>query len=412
MIDDPQMLARFGSSLGIGLLMGLVRQRSSGALAGLRTFALVALLGSVIALLTERTGAVWLLPAGMLALAGTMVLAYQTVNQADDAGTTSTVAVLLCFCLGAMAWLGPPMTAVAVALAATALLHFKPELHGFAQRLTPEDVRSILRFAVVSLLILPLLPDQGYGPYQALNPHRIWLMVVLISGMSLGGYLMLQLVGSNHGVALMGLFGGMVSSTATTLAFARQVRADAGQIGNAQRVILLANIVVLLRIAALAVAVSRDALPSLLPTLTGGFIAGSAWVVWQLRSSGPAAKAELRIAAPSQMRAALSFAAFFALVCVAVAWLQDHVGTQGVYLGAALSGLTDVDAISLSAMEMFETQRLDGRALALTVLVAYVANLMFKLGMTAVVAGPALARRVLGSFAAITVGLVGGWLIG
>lgn len=411
MIENAELLTRFSASLGIGLLMGLVRERSPGTLAGLRTYALVALLGTVASLLSERAGVVWILPAGLLVLGLMMIAAHHADEDAQDAGTTSTVAVLLCFCLGAMIWFGPLMPAVALGLTATALLHFKPELHGLATRLTLSDVRSILRFAVVSLLILPLLPDQGYGPYGALNPYRIWLMVVLISGLSLGGYLLLQLLGTRHGVQLMGVLGGLVSSTATTLSFARQVRADPGQTGSAQTVVLLANIVVLLRLAALATVVSPTALPWLIPVLAGGFAAGSVAAVWTLRRSRSSGQPELRIGNPGEMRAALSFALLYAVVLVGVAWLQDHAGLGGVYLAAALSGLTDVDAISLSAMEMFGSGRIDGGALALVVLIAYLANLLFKLGLIASIAGSALALRVLAGFATVALGMIAGWIL-
>ena len=348
MIDDPELFLRLGASLGIGLLMGLVRERTPGTLAGFRTYALVALLGSIAALLGERTGTIWMLPAGMLSLATMMIVAHLREQGAQDPGTTSTVAVLLCFCLGAMCWLGPLMPAVALGLLATALLHFKPELQGFATQLSGSDVRSILRFAVVSLLVLPLLPDRGYGPYGALNPYEIWLMVVLISGLSLGGYLLLQLIGQRHGVLLIGVLGGLVSSTATTLSFARQVRADPVQAHAVQAVILVANLVVLWRLAALAAVISPAVLGALLPVLASGFVAGALMAGLSLRRRKKTGTVgSLQIGNPGEMRAALGFALLYAAVLVVVAWLEQHSGVSGIYVAAAISGLTDVDAISL-----------------------------------------------------------------
>lgn len=404
------LLQRFGASLGIGMLMGLVRERRAGTMAGLRTFTLIALLGTVSALLSERAGAVWLLPAALLVL-GAMMIAADRSDEAQEPGTTSTVAVLLCFCLGAMAWFGPLLPAAALGLVATALLHFKPALRGFATRLTPGDVSSILRFAAVSLLVLPVLPDQGYGPYEALNPYRIWLMVVLISGMSLGGYLLLQIIGAGKGVVLIGVLGGLISSTATSLTFARQARDDPEQTRGAQIVILIANLVVLMRLAALAAVVSPAALPALLPMLGSGFALGGLAVIWTLRRARPADRAALEIRNPGEMRAALSFAAFYAAVLVGVAWMEDRSGTGGVYLAAAISGLTDMDAISLSAMQMFGTQRLDAAALLLTLLIAYGANLLFKLVLVAAIAGRTLALGLLGGFATVALGLLAGWAL-
>lgn len=410
MIEPLDLLPRFGASLGIGMLMGLVRERRTGTMAGLRTFSLIALLGTVCALLTERTGAAWLLPAALLVL-GAMMIAADRNDEAQEPGTTSTVAVLVCFCLGAMAWYGPLLPAVALGLVATALLHFKPALRGFATRLTPGDVSSILRFAAVSLLVLPILPDRGYGPYLALNPYRIWLMVVLISGMNLGGYLLLQIIGAGKGVVIIGVLGGLISSTATSLTFARQVRDDPEQIRSAQIVILIANLVVLVRLAVLAAAVCPPALPALLPMLGGGFALGTAVVTSTLRRVRPADQAALEIRNPGEMRAALSFAALYAVVLVGVAWMEDRSGTGGVYLAAAISGLTDMDAISLSAMEMFGTQRLDAAALLLTLLIAYHANLLFKLTLVCAIAGRKLALGLLGGFATVALGLLAGWAL-
>lgn len=409
-IEHLDLLQRFGASLGIGVLMGLVRERRPGTLAGLRTFSLIALLGTLGGLLSERAEASWLLPAALLVL-GAMMIAADRNDEAQEPGTTSTVAVLLCFCLGAMVWFGPLLPAVALGLLSTALLHFKPALSGFATRLTPADISSLLRFAAVSLLVLPILPDQGYGPYGALNPYRIWLMVVLISGLSLGGYLLLQIIGAGRGVVLIGVLGGLVSSTATSLTFSRQVRDDPEQLRSARLVILIANLVVLLRLAALALAVSPAALPALAPMLGCGFLFGAIVVLWTLRRTPSAEQGALVIRNPGEMRAALSFAGLYAVVLVGVAWMEDRVGEGGVYLAAAVSGLTDLDAISLSAMEMFNTERLDSTALSLTLLIAYGANLLFKLGLVYAVAGRALAVGLIGGFAAAAAGLGLGWLV-
>lgn len=409
-IEHLDLLQRFGASLGIGVLMGLVRERRPGTLAGLRTFSLIALLGTLGGLLSERAEASWLLPAALLVL-GAMMIAGDRNDEAHEPGTTSTVAVLLCFCLGAMVWFGPLLPAVALGLLSTALLHFKPALRGFATRLTPADVSSLLRFAAVSLLVLPILPDQGYGPYAALNPYRIWLMVVLISGLSLGGYLLLQIIGSGSGVVLLGVLGGLVSSTATSLTFSRQVRDDPEQLRSARLVILIANLVVLLRLAALALAVSPAALPALAPMLACGFVFGAMVVMWTLHRLPAAEQGALVIRNPGEMRAALSFAGLYAVVLLGVAWMEDRVGEGGVYLAAAVSGLTDLDAISLSAMEMFNTQRLAPDALALTLLIAYGANLLFKLGLVYAVAGRALAGGLIGGFAAAAAGLGLGWFL-
>ena len=134
-------------------------------------------------------------------------------------GTTTILAALLCYGLGVMTWYGQSQLAVAIGITATALLQFKTELHGFSEKLSRQDVTSILQFGVLTFIILPLLPDRGYGPHDALNPYHIWLMVVLVSGVNLVGYLTLRLVAARQSVRLAGVAGGLVSSTATTLVY-------------------------------------------------------------------------------------------------------------------------------------------------------------------------------------------------
>ena len=402
-MELSEALSRFAASTGVGLLMGLVREREPGTQAGVRTYALVAMLGSMAAMLLDRGGA-WLLPMGLVTLGAMMIAAVRGNERGHDAGTTSTVAVMLCFCLGAAIWLGPVLPPVLLGLAATTLLHFKPELEGFATRLTPTDVRSILRFAVVSLLVLPLLPDTGFGPYGALNPYRIWWMVVLISGVGLAGYLLLQLLGSGRGALLVGVLGGLVSSTATSLTFAREVRADDGQAGIAQVVILLANLVALLRLAVFAAVVCPDALPTLLPVLAGGLLPGA--IATGRGFARNRSRHDLTMRNPGEMLAALSFAALYAFVLVGVAWLDDRVGTRGVYLAAAVSGLIDLDAIGLSTMQMTAAGTLPPVSLAAALVIAYIANLVFKFCLVAGVAGRTLARQLVGPFVLIASGLL------
>ena len=192
----------------------------------------------------------------------------------DDPGTTTVVALILTYCLGALCWYGERTLAAAIAVVATALLYFKAELRGILERFERRDLLAVIQFATLSVVILPVLPDEGYGPYGALNPFRIWLMVVLISGLSLAGYIALKIVGVRHGLVLVGLFGGLVSSTATTLAYSKHARG--GSLTDvAAGVIVLANLTVLVRLAIVAAAVAPGILPRLVPVLGAAFAAGA-----------------------------------------------------------------------------------------------------------------------------------------
>src|SRR5574340_199263 len=246
--NNIEALPQFLTSLAIGLLIGLERERNPSAKAGLRTFALVALFGTLSALLSTKLGTPWLLIAGLLAVAGMIVAAYiSNPRDESDPGTTTVIALALCYGLGAMIWYGLTKLAVMLAIGVTALLYFKPELRGLSQRLTRRDLAAVLQFSVLTFIVLPVLPNQDYGPYHAINPHQAWLMVVLVSGISLAGYAALHVVGTRYGAALLGFLGGLVSSTATTLIYAKHSKNNQAMLNLAASVIVIAGMGVLLR---------------------------------------------------------------------------------------------------------------------------------------------------------------------
>lgn len=401
---DPQRLEGFLVSLGIGLLMGLERERRASSKAGLRTFALTALFGTLTTVIAERAHMPWLPVAGLAAVAAMIIAAHTVRPDPEDPGTTTVVALLLCFVLGMLVGLGEAQLATMIAIGSTVLLYFKTELHGIAARLTRQDLISILQFAVLSLVVLPILPNQGYGPQGALNPYQIWLMVVLISGVSLAGYAALRIAGNQHGAAVVGLFGGMVSSTATTLVFSRHARDGAELIPTATLVVLLANLVMLLRLTALAALLVPRIVPGVLWVFVPGVLGGIAAVVVVWRGLEHHRELPLpEVRNPTELRTAFTFGLLYAVVLLAGAWLRDLVGNSGMYAVALLSGLTDVDAISLSAMRLFDLGRLAGEATVTTMALAAFANLVFKGGVVWLTGGPTLARRVLPAFLAVIV---------
>ncbi|OHC71478.1 MAG: magnesium transporter MgtC [Rhodocyclales bacterium RIFCSPLOWO2_02_FULL_63_24] len=408
-----EALQAFATSIGIGLLIGLERERQSDLKAGLRTFALVGLLGCLCALLAQITDNGWILAAGLLAIAAMMIAAHVSDPlDTGDPGTTSVVALMVCYALGAMVWFGYTSIAVMLAIATTVLLYFKAELHGISKSMTHVDLLSMLQFGVLALVILPILPDRDFGPYLALNPHNIWWMVVLISGVSLAGYAALRLTGARHGAALIGLFGGFASSTATTMIFARNARANASLARTAMVVILLANIVVMVRIGVVSVAVAPDIVGPLFGILGGSIALGVAATLWGWRQLEGGDTLPLpKVTNPTEIRTALTFGALYALILVLSAWLQDVAGNRGLYLLALASGLTDVDAIVLSSLRMFSTDKLSAAQTVTAITLATLSNLAFKTGLVLVIGGAALARLTLPGLAAIAVGLIGGLIL-
>jgi uncharacterized membrane protein (DUF4010 family) len=407
-----EFIQAFLLSLGIGLLMGLERERNPASRAGLRTFALVSLLGTVCALLAVRTESPWLLAAGLVVVGAMMISAYHRQPDANDPGTTSVVALLLVFCYGAMIWYGYRTLAVMLAILTTVLLYFKAELQTVSKQLTRRDITSVLQFCVLSLIILPILPDRNFGPYDTLNPYQVWWMVVLISGVSLAGYAALRIVGQRHGAPLLGLLGGLASSTATTLVYARHARDSAALIQLSLVVILTANLIVLVRLGTVAAIVQPTILPSLLPVLAGGLIAGAAFVAFAWRKlEGSNELPELDLRNPTELFTALTFGAIYAVVLLLSAALSDHAGSLGLYAVAVVSGLTDVDAISLSSLRLFGQGKLAASEATTAILLATLSNLVFKLGIVASVAGFSLARRTIVAFGAIAAGCIAGWTL-
>jgi uncharacterized membrane protein (DUF4010 family) len=417
-MDPLAALRIYLISLGIGLLIGLERERSHAQAAGVRTFALVALLGTTAAAITDQAATPWLIPASLLAVIAIAIVSYlRDPQRATDPGYTSVIALLLCHLLGVLLWYGQTEIVVALAVTTTLLLYFKPELHEFSDHVSRTDMLSILQFAAVAFMLLPLLPDRGYGPWEVINPFRMGLMVALISGLSLAGYAVLKWFGGQRALALVGLLGGSVSSTATTLAFARHARAGTVTAQSAALVVLLANLTVLLRLGLIATAMAPAALPALAPTLLCTLAAGSVLpLLAHRRLKGTQISASLDVRNPAELRTALSFALMFTAVMVLVAWLNDAIGDAGLYGVALVSGLTDVDAISLSALQMFSGGRIDAGVVAATIAIAYASNLLFKFGVVASIGGRAMSTIVAKGFGAVLAGLIVGvglgWFIG
>jgi uncharacterized membrane protein (DUF4010 family) len=408
-----EALPLFLTSLSIGLLIGLERERNPSAKAGLRTFTLVALFGTLMALLSSLTASPWLLGAGMLAVAAMIISVYiHTPTENNDPGTTTVAALLLCYALGALIWYEQSTLAIMLAIATTTLLYFKPELQGISQRMTRRDLVSILQFSVLSFVILPILPDQSYGPYNAFNPHNAWMMVVLISGLSLAGYVALHWTGQRYGAPLLGIFGGMASSTATTMVYARHSKTSAGMSRLSAVVILIASQVVLIRLAVVSAVVSPAIAGKLLPSLGLGLMFGLIVTLISWRRLHTESDLPLPATSnPTEIHAALGFGLLYAVVLLCSAWLSDIAGSSGLYIVAMISGLTDVDAITLSSLRLFSLDKLNADQAVISIAIAFLANMAFKFGMLFFIGGATLAKHVAGGFSAMALGVAIGMLL-
>lgn len=407
-LEELHIPFQFMTSLAIGLLLGLERQRNPTAKAGMRTCALVALFGTVCGLVAQTTATAWFVAVGLLLTGAMIIAAYagETLPEGES-GTTTVIAVLLCYGFGAMVWYGHSQYAVGLAIATTVLLHFKTELHGFSDRLVPGDITSMLQFAILTFIVLPVLPDRGYGPYQALNPYHLWLMVVLISGVGLTGYLALRFAGAQRSLLLVGALGGLISSTATTLVYARQSAMRSDMTLFAAAVIAIANLTVLVRLAVIGSIAAPNALPQLLPVLAAGVLCGLLPVRWQSRAVVGGMNVDLPDAKnPTQLRVAAGFGIAYAGILLGAAWLSQRWGSSGLYAMAAISGIADVDAISLSSLQLLNTAKIGVHTAVTAIVFAYVSNMVVKFAIASFAGSAQLALRCAPAFLATTLGLL------
>jgi len=351
-----------------------------------------------------------MLAVGLLVIASAMIASNFSSQQEEQyRGFTSEAAIVVTYGLGAAVWLGYATLAVMLAIATTVLLYFKAELKHISERTTPKDINSILQFGVLSMVILPILPNMDFGPYNAINLRQVWWMVVLISGLALAGYLALRIVGTRHGAAVLGIFGGLASSTATTMMFSRHARDHAEMVRMSAIVILIANVMVMLRLGVIASLLAPSLLQPLAVVFACGVLPGVLMALygWKILSAaGDLPMPEVKN--PTELKTAISFGALYAIVVLAAAWLQDLAGNSGLYIVALVSGLTDADASVLSTLRLFNLDKVPGHQAVIAVTLALVANLIFKIGLLVSIGGAALARHALPGLLAIGAGLVGG----
>lgn len=403
--------AGLGVALAVGLLFGLQReraQRTTGrrALAGARTFPIVALLGAVsVALAGGEVGG--LAVAGFCAVGLLTAVGYwRTSADEKGVGLTTEALLLLAYVLGAGAAAGHRQLVTVVGAAAFVLVGLKERLHGFAGRLTDEDEGAFLKFVAVALLVLPLLPDRDVGPFGALNAYDVGRMVVLVAGVSFVGYVAVKVVGPGHGLLVTGLLGGLASSTATTAAFARRSRENpelsaplaAGAIGACG--------VSFPRIFALAVVVSpafaQRLWPALLPMALGNAVAAVPGLLAVRRAS-----TDVPLKNPFELAPAVWFAAIYAVVVLVARAAQAWFGDAGLIVAGALAGTTDMDAITLSVARIFPTSG-DGASLVRAVVVAAVANAVVKSAIAWTAGTREYGRRVaFGVLGSAALGLLG-----
>jgi len=394
-----QGLYLLGVALAIGLLIGVERgwhereAQEGQRVAGLRTFGLIGLLGGVSALLAQQLG-VLVIGFVFLGLAGLTATAYVANLRRDgDLGITSLVAALLTFVLGALA-IYDQIAAVSSAVIATLLLSYKPQLHSWLTAIGATELRAGIKLLLISIVLLPILPNRGYGPWEVLNPYAIWWMVVMIAAISTVGYFAVKIAGARRGAIFTGLFGGLASSTALTLHFARTARAHPDMTPTLAMGILLACGTMFPRMLLVASVLNADLfLPLLVPAVIMALtIYLPAFAYWRTSSRHDDGET-FALRNPLELGPALGFGLLLALVLLLGKALQSGFGEAGVLALAAASGITDVDAITLSLARM-SGDDLAPRVAVLGVVIAGAVNSLAKATFATVIGGREIGLRV------------------
>lgn len=377
----------------IGFLIGFEREwterRDSGpiAFAGVRTFTLVAFMGALAGLITEDMGLISVIFASIAAL--TIIAYWSEARSESPLGVTTEVALITTLLLGLSTTIGHLSVAVAGGVFVVLLLSIKRYTEKLASSFSEKEIHATLRFLVISVIILPLAPDQGYGPYGAINPRDIWLMVVFISGLSFVGYWLMKIYGQIDGVLLTSLIGGLASSNATTLSVSKIARDRLTPRRIAAAGIIAASAMMMLRVSILVAVVAYGVFQFIWPILLTAIFAASAAALLLTRHQNT--KIDLlnqsALQNPLEVKPALLFAGFLGLITLAAAFGADRYGEESLYLISLFTGGLDVDAATIAASNHAAVAKISAETAARAVLIAVIANLCAKVVITGVIAG-------------------------
>ena len=399
--DHTNLFYRFGAALVIGILVGLQREYayddpSREMFAGVRTFALMALVGGVAAMVAEHLASPWAFTGIVLLVGALIAIAYFVGAQRGKVGLTTEISALVTILTGALCYWNYLPLAAAIAVATTVLLSLKLEVQTLVRRITREDVYATLKFAVISAIVLPVLPNKAFGPppLDVLNPYKIWLMVVFISGISFLGYLLTKVVGFRQGIGLTGLLGGLVSSTAVTLSFSQRSQTQPDLAKPFALGITVAWMMMFLRVVAEVAALNRALLRMLWLPMAAATAVGLVYSLYLYLAQRTDEEGGVNLSNPFELRPAVTFGLLYAVILLFSKVAQTYLGDMGVYLSSTVAGFTDVDAVTLSLAELGgKVDGIDLTVAARGIVLAATSNTLVKGGIV-LVSGSALLRRV------------------
>jgi len=414
-MDTATLFYRFGVALAIGFLVGLQREYAKGGsdreiFAGERTLALMGLVGCTAAMVADVLDSPWAFIGIFLAQSGLVVIAHFVDARRGKVGLTTEVAALMTTLAGALCYWDYLPLAVALAVTTTVLLSLKMEMDKFVRRITREDIYATLKFAVITAIVLPVLPNREIvdtSPFNVLNPYKIWLMVVFISGISFLGYVLVKVVGPRQGIGLTGLLGGLVSSTAVTLSFSQRSQRQSELAKPFALAIMVAWTVMFSRVVVEVAALNLALLSVLWLPMAASAAAGLAYCVYLYFSQRTDEAGEVQFSNPFELGPAIKFGLLYAVILLVSKTAQVYLGSTGLYLSSVLSGLADVDAITLSVAELSKAGGLELSTGARAIVLAAMSNTVVKGGIVLSSGSRALRLALLPGFALMLIAGVG-----
>lgn len=416
---QTDLFYRFGVALAIGFLIGLQREYAHGGpgqeiATGERTLALMGLVGCLAALIADELASPWAFVGVVMPLGALIALSYFVGAWRGDVGMTTEVAALVTVLAGALCYWDYLALAAAIAVATTVLLSLKLETDRLVRLITREDIRATLKFAVITAIVLPVLPDRGFGPspLDVLNPYEIWLMVIFISGISFLGYVLVKVVGARRGIGLTGLLGGLASSTAVTLSFAERSQHETGLDNPFAEAIIIAWTAMFPRVLLEVAALNATLLEALWLPMLSAMLAGLAYSAYLYFSQRTFQKSEVAFSNPFKLGPALKFGLLYAAILLASRAAQIYLGDTGVYISSVVGGLADADAIALSMAELSRRGGLGTKIAARGVVLAAMSNTAAKGGIVLASGSPTLRKVLLPGFVLmLVIGLTVAFLI-
>ena len=380
-------------AVGLGFMIGMQRaiyhlSQDEKSFAGSRTFSLIAMVGYMAGYLDTDFGGIAMM-VGVLAGAVILAAYYFKVTNMEGYGSTTHFAAIATYLLGVMVSLGQEKYAIFLGVLIIVLLEIKPKLQRFEAKITPSDINAAVLLLAMTFLVLPVLPDRMIGPYQLFNPYKTWLMAVIISAISFVGYAAIKILGHKKGLFLTGALGGLVSSTAVSVSMSRLAVTQKRFAVHFAAAIAIACTFMFLRVLILVFVVNPEMAADLLVPFSAASAGGLAytWYLYRTARSGSVSVGDTFARNPLQLSEAIKFGILFGIVYGAVAFVQTRYGDIGVYVVSMLSGITDVDAVTLTLAQLAEEGSLKTVAAMNGIIIASVVNSLVKLGIVCWVAG-------------------------